>query len=139
MRLGFDRPPRLAFAARGHCGQSWGVLSRTSTLGGDAQRERVRRGGRWSAHGDVAAARPTAGRLQSIPSDPHVMQVGAARLRGRPHGMLRARVVLDRAAAWTRLGVHVARGLQPQGHRRGWREWVEGWGAGVSSTNTVCA
>jgi hypothetical protein len=28
--------------------------------------------------------------------------------------MLRARVVLDRAAAWTRLGVHVARGRQPR-------------------------
>ena len=58
---------------------------------------------------------------------------------GRPHGMLRARVVLDRAAAWTRLGVHVARGRQPRGQRRGWREWAEGWGAGASSTNTVCA
>jgi hypothetical protein len=34
---------------------------------------------------------------------------GTARLRGRPHRMLRARVVLDRAAAWTRLGVRVAR------------------------------
>jgi hypothetical protein len=42
---GFDRPPRLEFAALGPCGQSWGVLSLTSTLGGDTLRERVHRGG----------------------------------------------------------------------------------------------
>ena len=42
---GCDPPPRLDFAARERCGQSRGVLSRTSILGEDAQRERVRRGG----------------------------------------------------------------------------------------------
>ena len=70
------------------------------------------------AHGVVATARPTTRRLQSIPCDPHAMEAGTARLRGRPHRMLRARVVLDRSAAWTRLGVHVARGLQPRGQLR---------------------
>jgi hypothetical protein len=39
---GCDPPPRLDFAARGSCGQSWGVLSCTTILGGDARRERVR-------------------------------------------------------------------------------------------------
>ena len=61
------------------------------------------------ARGVVSVTHPTAGCLQSIPIGPHAMQADAARLRGRPHGMLRARVVLDRAAAWTRLGVRVAR------------------------------
>ena len=41
---------------------------------------------------------PTTRRFQSIPRDPHAMEAGTARLRGRPHRMLRARVVLDRAA-----------------------------------------
>ena len=31
-----------------------------------------------------AVARPTIGRFQSIPSDPHVMEAGTARLLGRP-------------------------------------------------------
>jgi len=74
--------------------------------------------GRGSAHGVVATARPTTRRLLSIPRDPHVIEAGTGRLRGRPHRMLRARVVLDRSAAWTRLGVHVARGLQPRGQLR---------------------
>jgi hypothetical protein len=55
--------------------------------------------GRGSANSVVATARPEAGRLHSIPRDQHAMGAGTARLRGRPHGMLRARVVLGRAAA----------------------------------------
>ena len=47
------------------------------------------------------------------------MEAGTARLRGRPHKMLRTRVVLDRAAAWTRLGVRVTRDWQPRKQRRG--------------------
>ena len=47
----------------------------------------------------AAAARPTTRRFQSIPRDPHAMEAGTARLRGRPHRMLRTRVVLDCAAA----------------------------------------
>jgi len=54
--------------------------------------------GRGSAHGVVATARPTTRRLQSIPRHPHAMESGTARLRGRPHRMLRTRVVLGRAA-----------------------------------------
>ena len=86
--------------------------------------------GRGSAHGVVATACPTAGRLQIIPHDPHAMGAGTTRLRERPHRVLRARVVLDRAAAWMRLGVCLARGRQSQGRRRGGREWVKvgGWG-----------
>ena len=34
-----------------------------------------------------------------LPRDPHAMEAGTARLRGRPHRMLRTRVVLDCAAA----------------------------------------
>jgi hypothetical protein len=41
------------------------------------------------------------------------MEAGTARLRGRPHSMLRKRVVFDRAAAWTRLGVRVTRRAAP--------------------------
>ena len=53
--------------------------------------------------------------------------------------MLCARVVLDRAAAWTRLGVRVTRGRQPRRQRRGWRICAASWGAGATSTNTLCA
>jgi hypothetical protein len=52
----------------------------------------------------AAAARPTTRRFQSIPRDPHVMEAGTARLRGRPHRMLSTHGVLNCAAAWTRLG-----------------------------------
>jgi len=68
----------------------------------------------------AAAARPTTGRFQSIPRDPHAMEAGTARLRGRQHRMLRTRVVFDCAADWTRLGVRVTRGRQPRRQRRGW-------------------
>ena len=61
----------------------------------------------------AAAARPTARRFQRIPGDPHAMEAGTARLRGRPHSMLRRRVVFDCAAAWTRPGVRVTRGRRP--------------------------
>ena len=74
------------------------------------------------------AARQTAGRFQSIPRDPHAMEAGTARLRGRPHSVLRARVVFDCAAAWTRLGVRVARGRQPRRRRRGWLACAAGGG-----------
>ena len=49
-------------------------------------------------------ARPTTRRFQSIPRNPHAMEAGTTRLRGRPHRMLSMRGVLDCAAAWTRLG-----------------------------------
>jgi hypothetical protein len=52
----------------------------------------------------AAAARPTTRRFQSIPRNPHAMEAGTTRLRGRPHRMLSMRGVLDCAAAWTRLG-----------------------------------
>jgi hypothetical protein len=68
----------------------------------------------------AAAARPTTRRFQSIPRDPHAMEAGTARLRGRPHRMLRTRVVLDCAAAWTRLDVRVTRGRRPRRRRREW-------------------
>ena len=45
-----------------------------------------------------------------FPRDPHALGVGTARLRGRTHRVLRARVVFDCAAAWARLGVRVTRG-----------------------------
>jgi len=65
-----------------------------------------------------AGAHPTAGRFQSIASDPYAMEAGTALLRGRPHSVLRARVVFDCAAAltvtWTRLGVRVALGLRKE-------------------------
>ena len=41
----------------------------------------------------VAPVAPTTRHLQSIPHDPHAMQSGTARRRGRPHRMLRAGVV----------------------------------------------
>jgi len=41
-----------------------------------------------------------------------VMEAVTARLWGRPHSVLRARVVFDCTAAWTRLGVRVSRGLR---------------------------
>ena len=50
--------------------------------------------------------------------------------------MLRARVVFDCAAAWTRLGVRVTRGRRPRRRRRGWLAWLRG--EGETSTNTVC-
>ena len=73
-----------------------------------------------------------------FPHDPHVMGVGTARLRGRPHRVLRTHVELDRAAAWTRMSVRLERDRQPQGRRRGGREWSEGWGSGATSTNLMC-
>ena len=68
---------------------------------------------------------------------PHAMGVHA-RLRGRSQRMLRVHVELDRSAAWTRLGVRLAQDRQPRGRRREGREWAEDWGAGATSTNTVC-
>jgi len=63
----------------------------------------------------AAAARPTARRFQRIPGDPHAMEAGTARLRGRPHSMLRKRVVFDRAAAWTcGTGPAAARAAEPR-------------------------
>jgi len=65
------------------------------------------------------------------------MEAGTARLWGRPHSMLRTRVVFDCAAAWTRLGVRVTRGRRPRRQRRGWLVCAAG-GGGETSTNTVC-
>ena len=65
-----------------------------------------------------------------FPRDPHALGVDTARLRGRPLRVLHTHVELDRAAAWTRMSVRLARGRQPRGRRRGGREWVKvgGWG-----------
>ena len=119
-----------ASSARILCaGSLWAVVGRPLThvcFGRGCAAGAGAPGGSGLARGVVSVTHPTAGCLQSIPSGPHAMQADAARLRGRPHGMLRARVVLDRAAAWTRLGVRVARGRQPRGQRRGWREWAGG-------------
>jgi hypothetical protein len=76
----------------------------------------------------AAAARPTARRFQSIPRDPHAMEAGTARLRARPHSILRTRVLFDCAAAWTRLGVRVTRGRRPRRRRRGWLACAAGGG-----------
>ena len=57
--------------------------------------------------------------LPEYPRDPHAMQADA-QLQGRPHSVLRAHVVFDCAAAWTRLGVRVPRGRAPRRRRRGW-------------------
>jgi hypothetical protein len=72
----------------------------------------------------AASAHPTAGLFQSILHDPHVMEAGTARLRGRPQSVLCARVVFDCAAAWTRVGVRVSRGRQPWGQQLVWRGWA---------------
>ncbi len=101
-RPGCDPPPLLEFAARGHCGQSWGVLSRTSIFGEmfDARRHAhcahwpSAAGGRRSLYRDFAPIRhlrpedagvctlrrgdcssdsKTHG-FQSIPRDPHAME-----------------------------------------------------------------
>ena len=76
----------------------------------------------------AAAARPTARRFQRIPGDPHAMEAGTARLRARPHSILRTRVLFDCAAAWTRLGVRVTRGRRPRRRRRGWLACAAGGG-----------
>ena len=49
-------------------------------------------------------------------------------LRGRPHNVLRARVVFDCVASWTRLGVRVARGRRPRRRRWGWFAYNAGGG-----------
>jgi hypothetical protein len=97
------------------CARRRGAREHRRVIGGSRQAPE------YTLHA-ATTARPTAGRFRSIPRDPHAMEAGAARLRGRPHRMLRARVVLDRAATWTRLGVRVARDRRPRGQRRGWRE-----------------
>jgi hypothetical protein len=76
----------------------------------------------------AAAARPTAGSFQSIPRNPHTMEAGTAWLRGRPHSVMRARVVFDCTAPWTLLGLHVARGRRSRRRRRGWLACSAGGG-----------
>ncbi len=129
---------RPASSARLRCaGTLWAVAGRPLThiyFGRECAARAGAPGGRWSAHGVVAAARPTAGRLQSIPRDPHAMEAGTARLRARPHSILRTRVLFDCAAAWTRLGVRVTRGRQPRRQRRDWLTCTAG--GGENSTNT---
>jgi hypothetical protein len=47
---------------------------------------------------------------------------------GDAHSVLRARVMFDYAAAWTRLGMRVARGRRPRRWRRGWLTCAAGGG-----------
>ena len=117
--------------------------TRVDTRRRDArERGRVVSGGQQtseSALGATAEARPTTRRFQSIPSDPYAMEAGISRLRGRPHRMLHTRVVLDRAADWTRLGVRMTRSRQPRRQQQDWRTCTASWGEGETSTNTMCS
>ena len=58
--------------------------------------------------------------------------------RVSPGGRRRSVLVLERAVAWTRLGVRVTRGRQPRRQQRGWRICIASWGAGETATNTMC-
>ena len=65
--------------------------------------------------------------LPEYPRDPHAIQATAL-LRGRPHSVLRAHVVFDCAAAWTRLGVRVPLGRGPLRRLLVWLACVAGGG-----------
>jgi hypothetical protein len=129
--VGCDRGGRRRVAALVSCRGAVGLLCsgllRGDAVGGRGASSHTRlcllwagmRGESWCAGGARVGARrrgigvSDSRTITEYSIGPHVMQAVAAQLRGRPHGMLRTRVVLDRTDVWTPLGVHVSRGLQP--------------------------